>query len=207
MINLFKRTTFKEWEREMLINIINKLPPTYLVFREQIEAGLIKKVFIGSSAIPNYVGFSYNPLISRKYEDKIGRFFKLSGIFISDFLIGEFVEIEIFISHGLIMGYSIPQKLKIKPDLTKIKVDNFKRTFFDNADFQKISHLLGKKEISLINPSDVYEVILNGKSFFNIKNLEDGNFIGIDLEKHVYVITHDPFEIKLLNKDLTEVLI
>lgn len=206
-MTFFKRTKYENWETKLLIKIIEKLPEQYLFLKEQVENGLIKKVFIGSSVIPNYVGFSYNPLISRKYEDKKGRFFKLSGIFISDFLTGEFVEIEIFISHGLIMGYSIPQKLKIKPDLTKIKVDNFKRTFFDNADFQKISHLLGKKEISLINPSDVYEVILNGKSFFNIKNLEDGNFIGIDLEKHVYVITHDPFEIKLLNKDLTEVLI
>jgi hypothetical protein len=36
--------------------------------------------------------------------------------------------------------------------------------------------------------------------------LEDGDFIGMDYQKNIYVITHDPYEIKPLKGSLIEVV-
>ena len=51
-------------------------------------------------------------------------------------------------------------------------------------------------------------VILEGKTYYHLMDLADGDgdFIGMDLKKRVYLITHDPFEIKLLDKPLREIL-
>ena len=44
------------------------------------------------------------------------------------------------------------------------------------------------------------------KEYFHIKDLEDGDFIGIDERKVVYKITHDPMEVKALDKKIMDVL-
>lgn len=75
-----------------------------------------------------------------------------------------------------------------------------------NIEFDAIRHLFNEEELSLIDPIDVYEVELEGKIYYHVRELEDGDFIGIDDEKNVYKLTHDPYEITLLNKSLVEVL-
>lgn len=44
--------------------------------------------------------------------------------------------------------------------------------------------------------------------YYHIYDLKDGDgdFIGIDEKKNVYKITHDPYEITLLEKTLIELL-
>ncbi|WP_162842699.1 hypothetical protein [Mucilaginibacter pineti] len=47
---------------------------------------------------------------------------------------------------------------------------------------------------------------MDGKVYFHIKDLEDGDFIGIDSDKIIYKITHDPCEIIPLPESLKTVL-
>lgn len=54
----------------------------------------------------------------------------------------------------------------------------------------------------MLNPSEVYEIELDGKTYYPIRELEDGDFIATDKEKRVYSITHDPYGVTLLSEDL-----
>ena len=65
-----------------------------------------------------------------------------------------------------------------------------------------LSKVFSRMELDLLNPSEVYEVELDGKTYYHIQDLEDGDFIATDKEKRVYSITHDPFEVTLLSEDL-----
>jgi hypothetical protein len=49
---------------------------------------------------------------------------------------------------------------------------------------------------------DLSEIEVEGKSYFQIKDLEDGNNIAINYKGHVFGLTHDPFKVKLLNKSV-----
>ena len=62
--------------------------------------------------------------------------------------------------------------------------------------------MFNHEEISLLNTSDIYKIELNGKIYYHLKDLEDGDFIGIDTQKNIYLITHDPFKIALQDNDL-----
>ena len=66
--------------------------------------------------------------------------------------------------------------------------------------------MFSEEEKSLISPSEVYSIFIEDKEYFHIRDLEDGDFIGIDKDKVVYKITHDPMEVKRLEKELLEVL-
>ena len=41
-------------------------------------------------------------------------------------------------------------------------------------------------------PNDIYGIVLKGKSYYHLRDIEEGNFMVIDEEKNVYTITHNP---------------
>jgi hypothetical protein len=45
---------------------------------------------------------------------------------------------------------------------------------------------------------------VEGKSYYQIKDLDDGNYIAIDSKGQVFGLMHDPFKIKLLSKSLKD---
>ena len=73
-------------------------------------------------------------------------------------------------------------------------------------EFDDIKHVFNGEELAIIDKEDVYEVELNGTIYYHLQELEDGDFIGIDQNKKIYKITHDPFEITELKGALAEIL-
>jgi len=206
MFNLFRRKRVSALEKELLIAIFNALGEEYTTYARQVEAGLLNRVFFQSEPFKNYVGFSYNPAIVNDYEDRKGPAFKLMGIKVFENTLARFTEVRIYITCGLIVGYSTPEIEKPELDPSKLHLQGVVKQFFENTDYDTISKILDQSVLDLINPSDVYEVKLIGKSFYHIKDLEDGDFIGMDLEKNVFKITHDPFEIIELKEPINHVL-
>lgn len=209
MFGLFKRTKIYDWELSTLSSILSKLPDEYSQYRVQVENGVLKGVMIDVSDIHNYVGFSYNPWKYKEFYDSKGRNFRLSNIKVMDILSGRLVNISLYFSYGLINGYSVDDRSgsKFKLNSREINVESFDKKYIDNVDFETIKSLLNKEEIKLLNQNDVYTSLLKGKKYFHLKELEDGDFIGIDLENNLYRVTHDPFEfIKLKRNELTSYL-
>lgn len=66
-------------------------------------------------------------------------------------------------------------------------------------DFDRIAHVLTQEERMAISASDIYSVRIEGKEYFHLMDLEDGDFIGIDIGKNVYRITHDPVNVTWLD--------
>jgi hypothetical protein len=206
MFGLFKRKSVTTIEQDVLKNIFNTLGEDYLAFARQIEEGLLKRVFFQSTPFKNYVGFGYDPAIASKYENKKGPYFVIRGIRVFDKKEDVFINILVYIAFGLIVGYSTPESDKPDFDPSKVQVDGYTKQLFDNDDYDRLSKVLSESERQLINSADVYEVDLKGKVLYHIKDLEDGDFIGVDLNKKVYKVTHDPFEVVELTQELSEVL-
>ncbi len=206
MLGLFKRKNITAIERDVLKNIFNELGGEYLVFSRQVEEGLLKRVFFQSTPFKNYVGFEYDPIIASKYEDKKGPYFVIRGIKIFDIKSSAFVDILIYIAFGLIVGYSTPELEKPEFDPAKIKAENYNKHFFGNKDYDRLSKELNDAERKLINSADVYTVEVGGKILYHVKDLQDGDFIGMDLNRKIYKVTHDPFEVAELNGGLLEML-
>ena len=199
---LNKRSKIERWEVEMLLNILSLLPDRYAVYHEQIVDGLLKGVVLSDTPKPNFVNFSFDPQISKKYEQTNGRYLCLSDIRISDNKMVQWNDIEIYISHGLVSGYWLRLPDRSTGSYSIVDVSDFKQTYLDGDGLDKMYEFLDDSEIERINPSDFYEVTLGGRTYYHIRDLEDGDFIGIDNEKNVYKISHDPYEIRRLSGDI-----
>jgi hypothetical protein len=204
--NLFKRKAVSKTEQELLKNIFKELGENYKNYIKQIDSGLLKGVFYQNKPFKNYVGFSYRPNLISEFEDKKQPYFVLEDIWAFEKNAKSFLEIRIYISFGVIVGYSTPEIKNPEFDIKQIQVDGYRKRFFENVDFEKVSEILDESELSLINSAEVYEVNVKDKLLYHIKDLGNGDFIGIDLNKKIYKITHDPFEILLLDKKLADVI-
>ncbi len=203
MFGLFKRTKFYDWEIDLLRKVVTMLPDKYKTpWERQIKEGLYNGVIIAGSDIPGYVAFSLNKVVYGKFYDQNGRNFRLENILVFDRLSNQYLPFAVYSFFGFINGYSLEKRKKYALDLNRIDVTGMKMSYYDSVDYERIEPVLKASEKKLISRAGVYIVELEGKEFFHLIDLDDGDFIGIDLKKNIYKITHDPYQITLLDEDL-----
>lgn len=206
MFGFFKNNRVKDWEIKLLRNLFSQLPFDASHFIHQIDDGLLKNRLLDNEVWKNYVGFSYQPGISKKYENRKASAYLLKGIKVYDKLSGIFIDFWVFAAGDLLCGYSTPTHAHFDLDPDRIEVGTLLKQTFGDDEFKSIARIFTKEEKKLINPSEVYEVVLDGKSFYHLMDIGDGDFIAVDIDKNVYQITHDPYEITLLAEGLVDVL-
>ena len=207
MFGLFKRTKIQEWEIQLLRNVILKLPKEYLSLMNQINDGLFRGVLVDISDIPGYVCFTFHSNLIKKYDRAQERDFKLTNIKVYDRKSCDFLNYEIYISSGTINGYSLEGKNRRNIDVEKVDVSKFMRVFIGESDYNRIINIFNKEEKAFLNPSQIYSVHINDKEYYHIKELGDGDFVGMDHNNNIYKITHDPLELSLITRiDLLKIL-
>lgn len=209
MFNLFfkkkGRSQLNDWEVDLMLNTFKLLGSDYKKFEEQISKGIIKSVRLYKQ-FPNYLSFGLNVKLLNEYEKKLESYFEIRGLSVFDTTSKSFIPFGIECDNGLILGYSMVKPINFIPDLNKINVTNHIKIQKGEDEFNKIIFLFSKEELALINPSEVYELDLKGKTYYHLKDIEDGDFLGIDIHKNIYKITHDPFEINLQKNELVNLL-
>ena len=207
MFGLFNRKKksreIQDWEIKLLINVINKLPGEYSTLKKQLEVGLFTSAGV-SSFYPDLIEFTYDPELINDFENKGERDYELTNITVFDSYQKKPLNYSINVFSGVISGFSLKVSDKSIIDIDSVDVSSFTKLFYDNADYDKLRKILNATEAIFINPGDVYEVHLKGNTYYHIKDLEDGDFIGMDTHKVIYKITHDPIEIVVLNERLEE---
>ncbi|SEW52356.1 hypothetical protein [Chitinophaga arvensicola] len=206
MFNLFKRSKVEDWEKQMLLNIFSDLSSDLSYLKSQIKDGILKSVSFNTKVIPNYVGFRYNPEVIGKYRDENKKSYILKGAKVYDKLSRSYLDVDIYVLAGTVAGYATLVSSNVNLDVSNYKVSDLSCIPFGANDYDRISHLLSKEARKKINPDNVYEVELDGEKYFHVKELPDGDFIGIDLNGKVYKFSHDPYEICEINKALEFVL-
>lgn len=205
MFGIFKSKKWvKRVETELLSSVFAILPGDYRHFKEQIDAGMVTKGKRENVPFANSTDFYYDTPLLNRYERKSERCFLLRGIEVFDESTSSWVELIVECGYGIVMGYATPASANFAPDRSKIRLNGFRKQYLDEDQVETMKEILDASEIEVINPSEFYEVELEGGSYFHIADLEDGDFIGIDRDMNVYRIAHDPFEISRLPGTIRE---
>ncbi|MDV3856746.1 hypothetical protein CMT42_16465, partial [Elizabethkingia anophelis] len=196
MFNFFKKnkksTQLNDWEKDLLLQVLSDLGKMYKQYTDQIKDGIIEGVRF-NDAMPNYTGFCLNVKLLNKYEKKSQTPYILSNIFILNKNTGSSESLCIHLGFGLVLGYEVKNRNTFNPDFSKIDIHEIKISNETSKEFEEIKKLFSNDELRYINISDVYSLVLQNKKYYHLMDLEDGDFIGIDENKCIYKITHDPF--------------
>jgi hypothetical protein len=211
MFGLFKKNKKRktwpitDWEMCIMYNALNQLPAEFEHLKQQLEYPLFTVASTGySTSGPGYISFSFDPGIYKDFENRRMQDYMIRNIKVSNIDKKSF-DYSILVAAGVISGYTLKGFDQSVIDLNSVDVSAYAKVYLENDGFDKLATLLNADDIKEINPSEVYEVVLNGKTYYRIKDLEDGDFIGIGTDKVIYTITHDPFEIVPLSGSLKEV--
>jgi hypothetical protein len=204
MFKLFKKddSAFRR-QVELVSKIFSLLPVKFLNIKEQLNEGILTGF---KKENPNYTKFSLRTDVLNKYEDKKGDCFEIKGIKVFDKNLQAFTEINLEVTYGIFIGYSTPGVKEINPDIDKIDTRNHWVKSFENNEFKNLKNILSEEELQMINPNDVYELELDGQTYYHLKDIEDGDFIGIDKAKKIFKITHDPYNIIEIREKLSDII-
>ena len=172
----------------------------------QLDEGVISGVFLNIKDAPGYVAFKYANSKVEKYEDRTIPDYKIHNIKVFDTRTSKYLSFSIFVYSGLLGGYSIEVQKKYQIDVLNIDLSGIELVYLDDKENNEILSIFSEEERSLINPSELYVVHVEGKKYFHILDLEDGDFIGVDEEKQFYEIRHDPPIIVSLDSSLKEIM-
>ncbi|HLO38938.1 MAG TPA: hypothetical protein VK173_10615, partial [Lacibacter sp.] len=68
----------------------------------------------------------------------------------------------------------------------------------------KIQKLVKELQCSKLDLTSLADIEFEGKIFYQIKDLDYGNYLVIDEAGVVYELTHDPYEITFVHKNIRE---
>jgi hypothetical protein len=214
MINWFKkRRTKKEIEKFEKV-LSDKLGDIFPTMKELRENSKLQFFSYSEKPIGIRLAYSMNGPYFERHGKKHRVNFKVDGLEIKRKKSIEFVKLPVTVTHNLIGTIEIdnPSDIWKDYDLTDIRVQGIKRTEleFDNEDEKKLKKILKGIDEELkrkIEVDDTFEIELDGKRYYTILDMEDGNYIGVNSRGQVYRLHHDSEEqAKLINKSITDFL-
>jgi hypothetical protein len=199
MFGLFKKTswTIEKEVKQFFQKLFVQLPSEFQFLQEHLQKGLYRRYTFNKS---NNYFIGFDPAQSDKSMVK-GKNFQIANIKV--IAEGQQYPLGLTIYEGLLVGFDTPKNIK-----------DFKTYEFDTSSVTKakskfavegkIERLVKGLHSEKLDLNDLSEMEVDGKSYYQIKDLEDGNYIAIDSKGQVFGLTHDPFEIKLLNKSVKD---
>ena len=186
MLSFFTKRKAEKAAKEFHQKLLEQLRPSFPDLYENHQHWNIRAVVLTADAM--YFNYTTH---AREYIEKSGkkhdRYFWLKNLTISQ------VPFEVEIQANLIHAIKFSTKqLSGSIDLSEMKIEEMVTSQGDKY-LHLVSHL-SKKQQSKLEMEDSFEIELEGKKYFTILDMEDGNYIAIDEEKKVYRLHHDSYE-------------
>jgi hypothetical protein len=214
MINWFKkRKTNKEIEKfeRLLSDKLGELYPDMKELRDNSR-------YLHSNFTDKPQGFAFVYSMNGPYYERHGKkhriHFKFDGLELKKKESSEYIKLPITVHYNLISNVEIetPADFWKNLDYHSIKLVDYKRTEFtfandDEKKLRKILKDIDEEIKSKIEVNDTYEIELDGKRYYTILDMEDGNYIGVNSKGQVFRLHHDSDEqAKLINKSVKDFL-
>jgi len=199
MFGLFKKTSWRidNEVKQFFRTLFSELPSEFQFLQEHLEKGVYRRYSINKN---NNYYISFDPDQSDKSMVKCKNFQIENIQVISE---GQQWQLDLTIYQGLLVGFDTSKNIK---ELRKYEFDTSgaMKTRSKFAAEDKIERLVKGLDADKLDLQDLSEIELEGKSYYQIKDLDDGNYIAIDGKGQVFALIHDPFEIRLLNKSVKD---
>jgi hypothetical protein len=202
MFGIFRKTSWKIEGKEFdfFHQVFTNLPIDFHFLLEGLNKGLYRRYSVNHSFKENTYFIGFDPLQSDKSMTK-GKQFELENIIIKQD--GKAYTLNLTIHEGLLVGFEFPKNIK---EFTNFQVDissiiKTKSMFSADTEIEKLVSGMTSEQLDLIN---LGEIEIDDNIYYQIKDLEDGNYIAIDNKGRVFGLIHDPYKIELINKSVRQ---
>lgn len=202
LFGLFKKSSWRIEGKalDFFRQVFLQLPAEFKFLYDGLDKGLYRRFSVNHATKGHYYSISFDPSQSDKSITK-GKQFELENIIIRQD--GQVYPLNITIHEGLWIGFEIEKNIlefnNFQIDITSLKTNKSK--FVEDTKIENLVSGLICKQLDLMNLGEFY---IDGKTYYQIKDLDDGNYIAIDSKGQVFGLIHDPYKIKLINKSVKQ---
>ena len=202
MFGLFKKTSWKIEGKglDFFRRVFSQLPADFNFLLVGLDKGLYRRFSVNHAMKGNFYSIGFDPSQSDKSMTK-GKQFELENIIIKQD--GQAFPLNITIYDGLWIGFEIEKSIL---DFNNFQVDlsSFRKSKSKFSADTKIEKLVSGLTCDQLDFTNLGEFDIDGKTYYQIKDLEDGNYIAIDNRGQVFGVIHDPFKIEMINKSVRQ---
>jgi len=202
MFSLFKKKNrkLKVWENTTFFKLFNQLGGGYEQYCEQLN--FIEKVGINRSDIPNLINFIYPISFYKIFGKQNISNFKLEGLIVKDVHSSKKIVVTLYFAENIFLGYSSDIKQDtFEFDVNNIFYENIKKKIWGDEGLIYIKKYFTDEELKYVNIGEIFVTDIKQIEYFHLKELEDGDFLGINRRGNFYIITHDPLEVKEVDRE------
>jgi len=202
MFGLFKKTSWKIDGKAFgfFDKLFKQLPDEFQFLSDGLHKGLYRRYSVNFAMKGHHYSIGFDPSQSDKSMTK-GKQFELQNILVVEN--GQEFPLNIMVYEGLWVGLEIEKNIldfkNFELDVSRLHKDQSK--FVKDSKIEKIVGGLSSNSLDL---EDLSEFEFHGKCYYQIKDLEDGNYIAIDNKGQVFGLIHDPCKIELINKSVKQ---
>ncbi|MBL7710582.1 MAG: hypothetical protein JNJ86_16045 [Chitinophagaceae bacterium] len=202
MFGLFKKTSWKIDGKvfDFFDKLFKQLPSEFHFLSDGLNKGLYRRYSVNFAMKGHHYTIAFDPSQSDKSMTK-GKQFELQNILVIQDA-NEF-NLNITVYEGIWVGFEIKKNIiefkNFRFDLTKLHKD--KNKFAKDSKIEKLVSGFSSNNLDL---NDLSEFEVDGQLYYQIKDLEDGNYIAIDNKGQVFGLIRDPYKIELINKSIKQ---
>jgi hypothetical protein len=202
MFGIFKKTSWKIEGKSLdfFRQVFSQLPTDFKFLLDGLDKGLYRRFSVNHSLKGNFYSIGFDPSQSDNSMTK-GKQFELENIIIKQD--GQVFPLNITIYDGLWIGFEIEKSIL---DFNNFQVDlsSFNKSKSKFSADTKIEKLVSGLTCDQLDLTNLGEFDIDGNTYYQIKDLEDGNYIAIDRKGQVFGIIHDPYKIKMISKSVQQ---
>jgi hypothetical protein len=202
MLRIFRKTSWKIDGKafEFFDSLFRQLPDEFRFLSDGLGKGLYKRYAVNFAMKGHHYFIGFDPSQSDKSIIKEKQF-ELENILVIQNA-DKFV-LNITVYEGVWVGFEIEKNVidfqNFKFDLSGLNKGTSK--FAKNSQFEKLIQGLSS---AILDLHDAGQFEIDGKIYYQIKDLEDANYIVINDKGEVFRLIHDPYKIELINKSVRQ---
>lgn len=202
MFGLYKKTSWKIEGKafDFFRQVFLQLPAEFKFLADGLDKGLYRRISVNHSMKGDFYSIGFDPSQSDNSMTK-GKHFELENILIKQD--GQAYPLNITIYEGLWIGFEIEKNI-LDFNNFQIDISLFKKSKSKLTSDTKIEKLLSGLTCEKLELTNLGEFDVDGKTYYQIKDLEDGNYLAIDNKGQVFGLLHDPYKIELINKSVKQ---
>lgn len=202
MFGLFKKTSWKIDGKVLHFfrQVFGALPAEFSFLGDGLEKGLYTRFSINHAMKGNCYSIGFAPSQSDKSMTQ-GKDFELNNIIIKQDK-QEFC-LTVTVYDGLWIGFEIEKNIL---DFNNYQVDisSFQKSKIKSASDIKMKELVSGLTSEHFDLVSFNEFNVAGNTYYQIKDLDSGNYIAIDSRGQVFGLIHEPYKIELINKSVRQ---
>lgn len=206
---LLEQMPILDVEIDFLSRVVGSLPNRYTYLGRQLN----REFILGKCVNPLFddqVAYTFwldASLESRYIVEGAPKSATLKNIVLSGSRLGV-VGFELHLVDGYLASWAFDKKVDVSL-VERIDAINLllKLGPDDESDLtRQLRKRLSRNQLAKLDLTNSYGVEWSGKTYFTIKNLGDGDFLGVDSDGVVYKLTHDSFEIRRIYSSVEDYL-